>query len=112
DANGHMVRKVDNSLCTNASQVRCHQCFPNRAPEDFFLRRMWLQRHFQSVDAFTCPSHFMLKRYADWGLPLERIFHVPNGQRNYALGEEKPAARVGKAVVPAPEAAPVQSTNR
>jgi glycosyltransferase involved in cell wall biosynthesis len=101
DAHGHMVRKIDHSLCTNASQVRCHQCFPERPPEDFFLRRMWLQRHFASVDAFTCPSRFMLERYADWGLPAAKIFHVPNGQRNYA----QTGVTGGKAGAKAPPAA-------
>jgi len=27
-ANGHMLRKTDNSLCSAASNVRCQQCFP------------------------------------------------------------------------------------
>ena len=27
DANGHMLRKFDNSICTGASPARCHQCF-------------------------------------------------------------------------------------
>jgi glycosyltransferase involved in cell wall biosynthesis len=98
DAHGHMVRTNDHSLCTTASQVRCHQCFPDRAPEDFFLRRMWLQRHFASVDAFTCPSRFMLSRYAEWGLPAEQLFHVPNGQRNYALAGPTGAKAGGKPV--------------
>ena len=29
-ADGHMVRRTDRSLCDHASQVRCHQCFPDR----------------------------------------------------------------------------------
>ena len=28
-ADGHMVRRTDQSLCTHASQIRCHQCFPS-----------------------------------------------------------------------------------
>ena len=34
-ANGQMVRLNDNALCTRASGVRCHQCFPERGPEQF-----------------------------------------------------------------------------
>jgi glycosyltransferase involved in cell wall biosynthesis len=82
-ADGHMVRKTDRSLCTTASGVRCHQCFPDRPPEQFLMRRLWMQRHLAAVDVFTCPSHFMLDFYARWGLPPERLFHITNGQRRY-----------------------------
>ena len=84
NANGHMVRRFDNSLCRTASQVRCHQCFPERSPEDFFVRKLWLQSHLGAIDAFTCPSRFMLDHYADWGLARDKLFHVTNGQRDYA----------------------------
>lgn len=83
-ANGHMVRTTDQSLCTQASPVRCHQCFPDRTPEHFLLRKMWFQRHLLEADAFTCPSRFMMKHFVDWGLPAGKIVHVTNGQRNYA----------------------------
>lgn len=83
-ADGHMVRRTDRSLCGHASQVRCHQCFPQRGPEEFLLRKMWFMRHLQQADWFACPSRFMIEHYADWGLPRERIAHVPNGQRSYA----------------------------
>ena len=90
-AYGQMVRTVDRSLCTHASPVRCHQCFPDRGPETFFVRKKWFQEHLSAVDAFTVPSRFMIPRYADWGIPAERIVHVTNGQRNYnggAIAEE------------------------
>jgi glycosyltransferase involved in cell wall biosynthesis len=86
-ADGHMVRKTDRSLCTRASGVRCHQCFPERSPEQFMMRRMWMLRHFRAVDAFTCPSRFMLDFYATWGLTLERLHHVSNGQRRYGTAQ-------------------------
>ncbi len=92
NARGHMVRPYDNSLCRQATQVRCHQCFPERSPEDFFLRKMWLQAHLARIDAFTCPSRFMLDHYADWGIERHRLFHVDNGQSNYA-GNADPAGR-------------------
>src|SRR5438874_1108708 len=90
NANGHMVRRFDNSLCRTASQVRCHQCFPERSPEDFFVRKLWLQSHLGAIDAFTCPSRFMLDHYADWGLARDRLFHVTNGQRDYATADDQP----------------------
>jgi glycosyltransferase involved in cell wall biosynthesis len=83
-ANGHMVRQTDQSLCDHASQVRCHQCFPERPPEDFLLRKMWLMRHLAQVDRFACPTKFMIEPYVVWGIPRDKIFHVTNGQRSYA----------------------------
>jgi glycosyltransferase involved in cell wall biosynthesis len=82
-ANGQMVRLNDNSLCTRASGVRCHQCFPERGPEQFLMRRMWMQRHLAAVDVFSCPSAFMLKIYEDWGIPAGKLHHITNGQRRY-----------------------------
>jgi glycosyltransferase involved in cell wall biosynthesis len=84
-ADGHMRRRTDNSLCRYESQVRCHQCFPEHAPEDFFLRKMWVLNHFQNVDTFTCPTKFMIEHFTRWGLPPEKVVHVTNGQRDYSL---------------------------
>ena len=91
-ADGHMVRRTDRSLCTQASQVRCHQCFPDRSPEQFMLRRQWFMRHFDQVDAFTCPGRFMVDQYVRWGIPAGKITYVTNGQRDYAGGGRLPAA--------------------
>jgi glycosyltransferase involved in cell wall biosynthesis len=97
DANGHMLRTHDKSLCTRASPARCNQCFPNRGPEEFFLRELWVKRHFEVVDAFTTPSRFMIEHFVTWGLARERITHVTNGQPNYA------ATRVATAVPASPK---------
>lgn len=99
-ADGHMLRKHDGSLCTHASPVRCHQCFPEVPPEQFFIRERWLKKHFEAVDAFTTPSRFMIKHYADWGIPAQRIVHVGNAQRNRGAGQEH-----GQPAAPAPSAA-------
>ena len=82
--NGHMIRRTDKSLCKYESQVRCHQCFPDQSPEDFFLRKMWMLRHLQAVDVFTCPSKFMIEPFTNWGIPREKIVHISNGQTDYA----------------------------
>jgi glycosyltransferase involved in cell wall biosynthesis len=80
NANGHMVRTTDQSLCSQATSVRCHQCFPDHPPEHFSLRKMWFMRHLQEVDVFTCPSSFMIDRFVAWGIDAEKIRHVSNGQ--------------------------------
>ena len=81
-ADGHMVRKNDKSLCTHASPVRCHQCFPELPPEQFFVREKWMKKHMEAVDVFTTPSRFMIKHYTDWGVDPRRIYQVGNVQRN------------------------------
>ncbi len=90
DANGHMVRTTDRSLCTHASPVRCHQCFPSRSPEQFLMRKMWFMQHLSVVDAYTCPSRFMIEHFVRWGIPREKIHHVTNGQRVYGIPTTPP----------------------
>lgn len=94
DANGHMLRRFDNSLCTRASPVRCHQCFPDREPESFFVREMWFKKHLSVVDAFTVPSRFMIQHYVSWGLDPSKISHVANGQPDYSKGKLQIDGRV------------------
>ena len=91
-AEGHMVRRTDRSLCDHASQIRCHQCFPDRGPEEFLVRKLWFKQHLQHVNRFTCPSQFMIDHYVKWGIPPEKLFHVTNGQRRYgsAIVESPP----------------------
>jgi glycosyltransferase involved in cell wall biosynthesis len=86
-ADGQMVRRTDRSLCQEASNVRCHQCFPDLAPEFFFVREMWLKRHLEAVDIFTAPSRFMIDHYVRWGIDPSKIHHVANGQADRSGGE-------------------------
>jgi glycosyltransferase involved in cell wall biosynthesis len=79
-ANGHMVRWTDQSLCTRASAVRCHQCRPEQPPEHYFMREMWMKRHLEAVDVFTTPSRFMIKHFTDWGLDEAKFVQVTNGR--------------------------------
>ena len=86
-ADGQMVRRTGKSLCTRASSVRCHQCIPDLSPDFFFLREMWMKKHFDAVDVFTTPTHFMIEHYARWGIDRNRMQVVSNGQRDYSDGE-------------------------
>ncbi len=92
-ANGQMLRQYDRSLCTGSSPVRCHQCFPEHGPEQFFMRDLWVKRHFEAVDMFTTPSRFMIEYFVRWGLDPAKITHVTNGQRNYNITNQTPAPR-------------------
>jgi len=81
-ADGHMARTFNKSPCERASSVRCHQCFPNRTPEFFSLRRMWIKHHFDMVDTFVATSLFGRQKYLEWGIPSEKLVHIPAGHRS------------------------------
>jgi glycosyltransferase involved in cell wall biosynthesis len=92
-ANGQMLRMTDQSLCSVASSVRCHQCFPEFNPEHFFIREMWFKKHLSVIDVFTVPSRFMVDRYVEWGIDRDKIRHVTNGQPDYSGGNVRLAKR-------------------
>jgi glycosyltransferase involved in cell wall biosynthesis len=77
---GQMLRTRNNEQCTSASPRRCHECFPDRTAADFFMRQRFIRAHFELVDLFLSPSHFLRQRYVDWGIPAERIRFEDNGR--------------------------------
>ncbi len=100
---GQMVRPFnDDELCTHSSTRRCHECFPNRSPQDFFLRKRFVQAMFELVDTFLAPSQFLRQRYIDWGIPKDRIRFEENGSAHHVPtltnteeDEQRPRNRVG-----------------
>lgn len=76
---GVMVRTVDEEPCLQASPRRCHECFPGVAPQEFFMRQRFLQSHFREVDRFLAPSRFLLDRYAEWGIPRDKLHYHEHG---------------------------------
>jgi glycosyltransferase involved in cell wall biosynthesis len=88
---GQMLRTMNAEPCMEASPRRCHECFPDISPQDFFMRKRFIQSHLGLVDQFLAPSRFLLERYVDWGIPRERIrfedygrVPAPNGTRTRA----------------------------
>src|SRR3954454_23042100 len=75
---GQLVR-TSGELCTHDSPRRCHECFPQHSPGDFFLRKSLIQAHFDQVDTFIAPSRFLLEQYVRWGIPRTRIRYEPHG---------------------------------
>jgi glycosyltransferase involved in cell wall biosynthesis len=69
---GRLVR-TDESLCLEATPRRCHECFPGISEQTFFLRERFIRAHLDQVHLFLAPSHFLLERYVDWGIPREKI---------------------------------------
>ena len=87
---GQML-KTDGRLCRRALPADCHACYPNHSAQDFFLRERFIKSFLGLVDMFVCPSRFLLERYAEWGLPRERLTMIENGQP-IALGEPAEAS--------------------
>ncbi|MEA2048163.1 MAG: glycosyltransferase family 4 protein [Campylobacterota bacterium] len=78
--NGQMVKKDTNALCYESDYVDCSKCFPERNPTDFFLRKQHILSYFELVDHFVSPSHFLIERYVNWGIPSQKISMLENGQ--------------------------------
>lgn len=78
---GQMV-KTDSSrrLCNRSSPEECSGCYPQLTPESFWLRRQYIEKHFNAVDHFVSPSHFLRDRYIAWGIAPDRISVIENGQ--------------------------------
>jgi glycosyltransferase involved in cell wall biosynthesis len=72
---GQMLRTPfkHEELCMEASPRRCNECFPTIPSRDFYLRERFIKAHLANVDLFIAPSHFLLQRYVDWGIPADRI---------------------------------------
>jgi glycosyltransferase involved in cell wall biosynthesis len=76
---GKMVKISTHKLCDQAIPADCHKCFPNKSPEDFQLRELYIKSFFNLIDIFIAPSKFLLNRYVTWGIPQEKIVHLDNG---------------------------------
>ncbi|MEX0790662.1 MAG: glycosyltransferase, partial [Actinomycetota bacterium] len=91
-----MTRK--GALCDHASPRRCHECFPDRSPQDFFLREQFLKSHLDLVDLFIAPSRFLKNRYVQWGIDPDRIRFEENGRpvsERAEAGDPRPRTRFG-----------------
>lgn len=80
-SNNGQMQKTNGTLCHTYSPRECMQCFPNKTPEDFFLREQYIKSFFRNVDLFISPSEFLRKRYIEWGIDENRIKVIENGQR-------------------------------
>jgi glycosyltransferase involved in cell wall biosynthesis len=76
---GQMVKTQKKRLCSNASPAECHGCFPDVAATRLFERELFLKNHLGLADAFVSPSHFLIERYVNWGLPRDKFIMLENG---------------------------------
>lgn len=75
---GQMLKAQTKELCYESSPSACASCFKNRTPQDFFLRKQFIQSCFDQVDQFVAPSDFLKQRYVQWGLASNRIDVIEN----------------------------------
>jgi glycosyltransferase involved in cell wall biosynthesis len=82
--NGQMVKNGTKRLCYRESIEDCNLCFPDRSVQDFWLRKHFIQKHFEAADMFISPSEFLRQRYIDWGIPSDYITVIENGQPDFS----------------------------
>lgn len=86
---GQMIKEKTHQLCYSESPSDCNRCFPDTSPADFLLRKLFFKSFFELVDKFVCPSQFLLERYADWGIPREKLLFIENGfEEPSTIGEK------------------------
>lgn len=93
---GQMVRKHNDELCTESSPARCNQCFPDISPASFKMREAFIKAHLEHVDHFVSPSHFLAKRFMDWGIEPEKITVIENGRNVSQPAPARPLAKDGR----------------
>ncbi|MGR5134653.1 glycosyltransferase family 4 protein [Vibrio alfacsensis] len=79
--NGQMVKPGNQmKLCYKSTPSDCATCFPDKSASDFFLREKYIKSVFELVDHFVSPSHFLIERYKEWGIPESKMTMIENGQ--------------------------------
>jgi glycosyltransferase involved in cell wall biosynthesis len=78
--NGQMVKTGSLELCSRASTVDCHRCFPEIPKESFWLRACYIKEHLNRADVIISPSQFLLDRLASFGLDSAKLRMIENPQ--------------------------------
>lgn len=65
---GQMIRTRGRELCHGFAPALCANCFPERTPRHFELRRATYLTLLRRFDAVIYPSEFLRARYRAWGL--------------------------------------------
>jgi glycosyltransferase involved in cell wall biosynthesis len=93
---GQMVKTKNHTLCNRASPAECNVCFADIAPAQFMRREMFIKSFFAECDAFVSPSNFLLERFAQWGLPREKLHMFENGLDDAEVAPARAIPRDGK----------------
>ena len=93
---GQMVKAKTGALCQRASPAECAVCFPSISPAQFMRRELFIKAAFDEVDMFVSPSHFLIDRYAAWGVPAEKLVFLENGLEVGEIAPPRPLGRDGR----------------
>ena len=88
---GQMVKRKDGQLCRRATPAECAVCFPDIPAGTLHKRELFIKTLFDEVDMFVSPSRFLIDRYADWGLPRDKLTFLENGLE---IGEIAPMRKL------------------
>jgi glycosyltransferase involved in cell wall biosynthesis len=91
--NGQMVKRANKRLCHKESPEECATCFPDRTAESFWLRKHYIQKHFEAANHFVAPSEFLRQRYIAWGIPPAHITVIENGQPHFEDSQQMAGRR-------------------
>lgn len=75
---GQMVKTGSNALCTKASDIDCHLCFPQHNRDHFRARRELFLDLLDMFDIVVSPSEFLARRVAQNGYGKD-IYIIENG---------------------------------
>ena len=78
-ANDGQMIKGNGLMCSSSSYQDCSICDSNRSLSYTLIREARVKNYFSMVDKFFSPSNFLLERYAEWGIPRDRIEMLENG---------------------------------
>ncbi|APG93953.1 glycosyltransferase family 4 protein [Sinorhizobium americanum] len=90
---GQMVKRASGQLCSEASPISCHGCFPEIPVSQFLKREQFVRGMLDLADAFVSPSMFLATRYVEWGIEAEKLSVIENGivMREPAPARDLPA---------------------
>ena len=74
-----MVRAQDGAVCRRNRPAAVTSAFPEITPQQFFLRKRFIQSQLALVDRFIAPSEYVKDRYVQWGLDAGWIDVEPQG---------------------------------
>jgi glycosyltransferase involved in cell wall biosynthesis len=77
--NGQMVTTNSLSLCEEPSPLSCSNCFPDKNPNDIFLRLTYASTVLKGVDQLISPSEFLIKRFKQSGVDHPHFSCIENG---------------------------------
>ena len=87
---GQLIRD-DYSLCEGPSIKKCKECnmkyFTSEVEAEYEIK-IWLKTLSEvneKIDLFIAPSQFLLKKYIEYGIPVEKVIHMDYGFDNETI---------------------------